>query len=508
MGILKFSLNRFAIYRRKRQWKVWLFLVALVIVAASLWYSNVLVRKIAQDERARIRIWANAIQNSATLVNSTNQFFEQLKDEERKRVELYAEVQKRLNSDENPDITFYLEIIEKNKSIPVILTDGSGKIISSVNTENLNDTVMTGKLLKEYSQYPPIRIDYYKGNLNYIYYKDSKLFTELQVVLNNLVSSFFNDIVNNSASVPVIITDSTRSRVINSGHTDSLLVKDSSYLAHQISEMSYQNEPIIIQVPDRGKIFIFYKDSYVLKQLRYFPYIQFALIGIFLLVAYLLFSTARWSEQNQVWVGLAKETAHQLGTPLSSMMAWVDYLETKGIDKETISELQKDIKRLNTVTDRFSKIGSPPLLKPENIVSLVYESVEYLKTRTSQKVVFRINVPSETRIVVPLNYQLFDWVIENLVKNALDAMSGKGSISIDILEEDNLVKIDVADTGKGMPRKMFKTIFNPGFSSKQRGWGLGLSLTRRIVSEYHKGKIFVKSSVIGKGTTFRIVLKK
>ena len=253
---------------------------------------------------------------------------------------------------------------------------------------------------------------------------------------------------------------------------------------------------------------IFHKDSYVLTQLRYFPYIQLAIIGIFLLVAYLLFSTARRSEQNQVWAGLAKETAHQLGTPLSSMMAWVDYLEAKDIGSETIEELRKDVNRLSTITDRFSKIGSNPTLVPENIVSVIYSSVSYLKTRTSQKINYYINVQPEQSILVPLNLQLFEWVIENLVKNAVDAMTRQGSITIDIIEEDKVVNIDVADTGKGIPRNMFRTIFNPGYTSKQRGWGLGLSLSKRIINDYHNGKIFVKNSTLGKGTTFRIVLKK
>lgn len=225
-------------------------------------------------------------------------------------------------------------------------------------------------------------------------------------------------------------------------------------------------------------------------------------------MAYLLFSTARRSEQNQVWAGLAKETAHQLGTPLSSMIAWVDYLEAKGVDSETIEELRKDVNRLSTITDRFSKIGSNPSLVPENVVSVIYSSVSYLKTRTSQKINYSINVPPEQSIVVPLNLQLFEWVIENLVKNAVDAMTRQGKITIDILDEEHVVNIDISDTGKGLSRNMFRTIFNPGYSSKQRGWGLGLSLSKRIINEYHKGKIFIKSSSLGKGTTFRIVLKK
>ncbi len=503
--------GRYNIYSRKRHWKLLLFLFAIVIIAFSLWYSNVLVKKIARDERMKIHTWANALQTRARLVNSTQKFFSQIQEEERTKVELYAEaLQRFVRSGPNEDPSFYMKIIQNNKSIPVILTDGKGNITSQVNTVFSSDTIpgMNDYLKKEFSKYPRIEINYYKDEVNYIYYQDSKLFTEMQVVMNNLVESFFSEVVNNSASVPVLVTDSARTEALAYGQIDTLRIHDSAYLHQLISDMSSENEPIEIDIAGQGKTFIYYKDSYVLTQLRYFPYIQFVIIGIFLLVAYLLFSTARRSEQNQVWAGLAKETAHQLGTPLSSMMAWVDYLESKDLDSETIEELRKDVNRLNTITDRFSKIGSNPSLVPENLVSVIYSSVSYLKTRTSQKITYSINVPPEYSIVLPLNLQLFEWVIENLVKNAVDAMTRQGKITIDITEEAHVVNIDIADTGKGIPRNMSKTIFNPGYTSKQRGWGLGLSLSKRIINDYHKGKIFVKSSTIGKGTTFRIVLKK
>ena len=507
----KSFLNRYSIYSRKRHWKFLLLISAIFIIAFSLWYSNVLVKKIAKDERQKIHTWANAIQTRAQLVNSTQKFFTQIQDEERKKVELWAEAQKRLNnSGANENIDFYLSIIKNNTSIPVVLTDSKGKITSSRNTVFSSDTVpgMEGYLKKEFSKYPRIEIPYYKNEVNYIYYQDSKLFTEMQVVLNNLVNSFFSEVVNNSASVPVLVTDSTQRQALAYGQVDTLHIHDTIFLKHIIDDMVSHNEPIEITIAGQGKRLIFYKDSYVLTQLRYFPYIQLAIISIFLLVAYMLFSTARRSEQNQVWAGLAKETAHQLGTPLSSMMAWVDYLEAKDIDSETIEELRKDVNRLSTITDRFSKIGSQPTLVPENLVSVIYSSVSYLKTRTSQKITYSINVTPEESILVPLNLQLFEWVIENLVKNAVDAMTRQGTIRIDILEEETVVNIDIADTGKGIPRNMFRTIFNPGYTSKQRGWGLGLSLSKRIITDYHNGKIFVKSSTLGKGTTFRIVLKK
>ena len=508
----KSILSRYSIYNRKRYWKILLFLFAIVIIAFSLWYSNVLVKKIARDERMKIHTWANALQTRARLVNSTQKFFTQIQEEERNKVELYAEaLQRTVKAGPNDDLGFYLKIISNNTSIPVILTDSKGNITGNRNTVFSSDTIpgMEDYLKKEFSKYPRIENRYYKNEVNYIYYQDSKLFTEMQVVMNNLVESFFSEVVNNSASVPVLVTDSARSEALAYGQIDTLQLHDSVYLQHLIRDMSAENDPIEISIAGQGKTFIFYKDSYVLTQLRYFPYIQLAIIGIFLLVAYLLFSTARRSEQNQVWAGLAKETAHQLGTPLSSMMAWVDYLEAKDIDSETIEELRKDVNRLSTITDRFSKIGSNPSLVPENLVSVIYSSVSYLKTRTSQKINYSVNVPAEHSLVLPLNLQLFEWVIENLVKNAVDAMTTRqGKISIDIIEEEHIVNIDITDTGKGIPRNMFRTIFNPGYTSKKRGWGLGLSLSKRIINDYHKGKIFVKNSATGKGTTFRIVLKK
>ncbi|MGE5383592.1 MAG: sensor histidine kinase [Omnitrophica WOR_2 bacterium] len=505
-----FSPKATDIYKQKKTWKRWLFFIAFAIVSVSLWYTNSLVQKIAVDERGKITTWANAIQQRARLVNYTDNFFKQISSEEQERAELLAEATvKTVQSDIDEDISYYLKIISNNTSIPVILSDDKGNIREAKNVDFDPDTVpvMTPKLLKEFSVYAPIILEYYNGNYIYFYYKDSKLFSELKVVLNDLVQSFFKEVADNSASVPVIITDSTRRHVIQYGNLDSTLVKDTLFVHKTIEEMASNNDPIEIDITGK-KTFIYYQDSYVLTQLRFFPYIQVAIVSLFLLVAYLLFSIARRSEQNQVWIGLAKETAHQLGTPLSSMIAWVEYLKTQNINDETIEELQKDVNRLSTITERFSKIGSRSNTKPENIVEVVYNSVDYLKTRTSRMVNFEITPSRDKVILTRLNYQLFDWVIENLVKNAVDAMSGKGKIIIKISEDEKLVTVDVTDTGKGIPKHKFKTIFNPGYTSKQRGWGLGLSLAERIIRENHEGRIFVKSSIPGKETTFRIVLQK
>jgi len=417
------------------------------------------------------------------------------------------------------DLSFESSIVENNVSIPVIVSDENGNIQSARNVDFSLDTVkkMTTKLKKEFSVYPPIIEKYNPYNPSarlILYYKDSKIFTDLRKVLDDLVNSFFSEVVLNSASVPVIITDSARNPIrdengrIVSGNIPAKKMEDPAFVRTMIESMASHNKPIQVNLAETGVRYIFYEDSFLLTKLRYYPFIQLAVISLFLLIAYLLFSQARRSEQNQVWVGMAKETAHQLGTPLSSMMAWVELLKLKGVDQETLTEIEKDVSRLETITDRFSKIGSQARLESTNIVNLIYDSISYIRSRTSQKVNFIITPVSSKEILVPLNIHLFEWVIENLCKNAVDAMEGSGEVHIDISEDEFNVIIDVTDSGKGIPKSRQKTIFNPGYTSKQRGWGLGLTLSRRIIKNYHSGKIFVKSSVLNKGTTFRIMLKK
>lgn len=487
-----------------------MFIAALVIIAGSLWYSNILVRKIAAEQRQNIRIWAEAIQNRASLVKYTEGFFETLKNEERKRVELLAEATKRLiYADDDEELTFYSEIISGNTSIPVIQTDVYGNIIGvkNVDFDTSEVKILNDSLRAEFTVYEPVKVSAY-GNVSYLYYKNSHTYTQLKNYLDYLIESFFSEVVINAASVPVIITDSTQLNVLEYGNIDSLRIQDSVFVHRTITDMADQNDPIIIDLAEQGKRFIFYKDSYLLNQLRYFPVIQIFVFGLFLFIAYLLFSTARRSEQNQVWVGMSKETAHQLGTPLSSMIAWIELMKLKKLDNKIVQEIEKDVNRLEVITARFSKIGSATKLEPEDIVALIYNAIEYLKTRTSKKIVYKINIPQDHSIIIPLNIELFEWVIENLCKNAIDAMEGTGTIEIDIIEEPKRVIVDVTDFGKGIHRSNHKTVFDPGFTSKTRGWGLGLSLSRRIIKDYHRGRIFVKSSVLDKGTTFRIVLNK
>ncbi|HET6245629.1 MAG: HAMP domain-containing histidine kinase [Bacteroidetes bacterium] len=508
-----------SVYSQKQRWKIVLFISALLIVFISLWYTNKLVEKIAQEERIKVKLWADAIQKKGNLVKYTNDLFNKLKTEERKRMELWADATKMLFTTENDlDRNFYLTIVNSNTTIPVILTDENQNITSwrnldAIKADNLASLspieikILTNELEKMKESQKPIEIPYYKDQKNYLYYNDSKIFTDLRLVLDDIIKSFISEIVLNSATVPVLYTDSSNTHIIAAGNLDSLQLNDSEYIKKLINQMRAQNQPIEIEFDEGQKNYIFYKESLLLMQLKFYPYIQLAVFAIFLMVAYSLFSTARRSEQNQVWVGMAKETAHQLGTPLSSLIAWMELLKLRGLEDEVTIEIGKDIHRLETITERFSKIGSKPEMQNENVIKVLENSISYLKLRVSNRVEFNLDSPS-TQIFVPLNVPLFEWVIENLCKNAIDAMNGKGSIHIDVDENIREITIDITDTGKGISSANLKTVFQPGFTTKKRGWGLGLSLAKRIVEIYHSGRIFVKRTELNKGTTFRIILRK
>ncbi|MEP7263079.1 MAG: HAMP domain-containing sensor histidine kinase [Bacteroidota bacterium] len=319
--------------------------------------------------------------------------------------------------------------------------------------------------------------------------------------------SFAVSVLTNNTTVPMILFDGKT--VVSFRNLDSLrALNEPDYLKIQMGLMRQSHEPLEISFGDNQKNYIYYKDSYLLTQLKFYPYIQLGVIGIFLFVSYFAFSSSRKAEQNQVWVGMAKETAHQLGTPLSSLMAWLEYLKTKPDPDKHLIEIEKDLIRLNTITERFSKIGSAPALQKESLMAVLQTSINYIKTRTSSKVIFELINQQNYDVEAPLNIPLFEWVLENVFKNAIDAMSGQGSITIKITDQQQFAYIDITDSGKGIPKSKYKTVFKPGYTSKSRGWGLGLSLSKRIVQEYHMGQIFVKSSEVNKGTTFRIVLRK
>ena len=497
------------LYTKKKRWKLILAVLGILIIAASLFYTNMLVAKFARAERRNVRLWADAVHRKLRLVKYTDSFFKQLRQSERQKVELLADVYKRLlNNDNSSDVTFYLDIINRNQDVPVIIIDNKGKVVFYRNLYPKPDTselYFRGKLKEEFSVYPPIPIPQTGTKL---YYKNSLVFNQLQYVLNDYISVFMSEITANSSNVPVIVTDSTQKNILQFGNLNDVRMSNPAYASKMLEEMKQQNDPIEINFPEQGKAYIFYKSSNLLTQMKWFPVAQIAVISFFLFIAYLLFSASRKSEQNRVWAGMAKETAHQIGTPLSSILAWVELIKMDESNaKMAADEITKDVKRLEVITERFSKIGSTPSLEEDNLTKIIYDTVSYLKKRSPSKVHYNILVPREKEIILPVNASLFSWVLENLCKNAIDAMNGKGNITIDIQEESKQVMVDVIDTGKGIPLTEQKSVFNPGYTSKKRGWGLGLSLAKRIVQEYHKGKIFVKSSS-SKGTTFRIILKK
>ena len=317
-------------------------------------------------------------------------------------------------------------------------------------------------------------------------------------------------IIQENSTIPIILTNEV-GEIIGSRNIHESIDLGTKHLQMHLERMKNAHEPIQIEVKMNNEViltqYLYYEDSYLLKQLRYYPALQLLVIFLFILVSYIAFSRSRRSEQNQVWAGMAKETAHQIGTPLSSMMAWIEILREKPDLDNITTELDKDIKRLETITERFSKIGSKPKLQLVNISDVLMNTVSYLQHRLSDKVTITLNTENP-QIHVPLNAVLFEWVIENICKNAVDAMKGEGQISIDLFETDDYLKVHISDTGKGIPKNTFKSIFKPGFTSKKRGWGLGLSLTKRIIEDYHSGRIYVKSSEINKGSTFCISMHK
>ena len=379
-------------FKLKRISKQLLLLSAFIIGTTILWYTNNLVDDLRREERTKVNIWANATKQTTDIDNL------------------------------NEDISFVFEVINHNKTIPVILVDDNGSIL---------------------------------------YHK-------------NFPSKKANNI---------------------------------DYLKSQLEIMKESHEPIVFEYADGKHNKIYYKDSILLTRLKIFPYVILVVISLFIVTGYFAFSNSRKSEQNKVWAGMARETAHQIGTPLSSLMGWVTLLHDQGGNEEIVSEMNKDILRLQMITERFSKIGSQPELKNQDVNSIVQRSFYYMKDRSSSKINFKLKI-SDHAIFSFLNTQLFGWVIENIMRNAIDALQGKGEIKVEVKDHSKNVIIDISDNGKGIKSTQLKTVFEPGYTTKLRGWGLGLSLVKRIVEDYHKGQVYILHSKLGKGSTFRISLLK
>ncbi|MGB1306892.1 MAG: sensor histidine kinase [Flavobacteriales bacterium] len=322
---------------------------------------------------------------------------------------------------------------------------------------------------------------------------------------NNILAS---RIMQENTTIPIILTNEVGEIIGNRNLPQR--PNQEAFLQRQLSIMMEQHEPIIIEAKMNGQViltqYLYYKDSYILSQLRFYPLLQLLVIFLYVGIAYLAFNRSKKSEQNLVWAGMAKETAHQIGTPLSSLMAWVEILKAKEGMTEISEEINKDVKRLETITERFSKVGSKPKLENESIYAILNQTVSYLQDRLSSNVHLELDNQCNDS-TAPINSTLFEWVVENICKNAADAMDGKGLIKITLFSDSDYLKIDISDNGKGLQKANFKRIFEPGFTTKKRGWGLGLSLSKRIIEEYHLGRLYVKSSS-KEGTTFRISLHR
>lgn len=328
---------------------------------------------------------------------------------------------------------------------------------------------------------------------------------QLLLADENTDVNFLLNIIEGNTTIPVIMTDEN-DNLLSYRNINAPKSKEEEFMDGKIKKFKKGHQPIVFSLDDGSKQYIYYEESMLLKQLHVFPYVQFGIIFLFFIIVILAFASTKRAEQNRVWVGLSKETAHQLGTPISSLLAWTELLKSRHQDDKLLLDMEKDVKRLSIIAERFSKIGSKPDLKETELSDALSNAVNYMKKRSSSKVIISLHYPENESIRIPLNVPLFEWVIENLCKNAIDAMDGSGKIDLTVKTNSKETTIDITDTGKGMERKFYKAVFSPGYTTKTRGWGLGLSLAKRIIEEYHKGKIFVKQSEINVGTTFRIIL--
>jgi signal transduction histidine kinase len=494
------------LYTSKQRWKLLLVILALAVVGISLFYSNQSIQKIGSRERTKAQQWALALRKKAELVALSTDIFSALQEKERQKMALVVRANRTLLGASDltisQDVDFALEIIEANKDIPFILLNDDGSISQSRNIDPITPKPAILQLAKGWiAEGRSYQIQVFEEMYMTLCHGFSKELLRLQAHSDSLIRSFNADLTDQKSLVPVLLFDPQTKQVEASNLDPKQL--SAQNIKQTLKEMSAAYRPIELNIKGNKKL-LYLKDSEEVKQLFWLPYLQFGVLGLLVLVGYLLFSMYRKAEQNQVWAGMAKETAHQLGTPLSSMMAWVAHLEQQDIDPMIPREMHKDLERLEKITDRFSKIGSGAKLVEGDLAATIENNLLYLKARLSQKVEMQFELNGERPLMVLHNSSLMEWVVENICKNAVDAMEGKGTLRIHIQEVAEWVHIDISDTGKGLTPKQFKTIFEPGYSTKKRGWGLGLTLVKRIVEEYHKGKVFVLDSAPDKGTTFRI----
>ena len=514
------------LYSNKQRWKILLFIGALILFVVSLYVSNLLVSDLSNRERERAKEWAEAIKKKLELIKLTNNTFTKLRDREKQEVNTWVDATKSLflsPLDADASIQLAYSIINQNKDIPVIVLDDKNKVSNwkntPIDTADINrlyptkSTLEKTKILEDTLQKMALvwkaqgrffNAEVFEGFVMTCAFNDSKELIKLEHERDSIIQSFNKELIENQDQIPVLVIESKTGKVI--GDNLKLSKMDSENRMAFIDAFKQKNAPINLDFKDGTRNLIYYDESAELKKIQWYPYIQFFIIGIFVFTAYLVFSTFRKAEQNQVWAGMAKETAHQLGTPLSSLMAWVQYLESQNIDPMVTTEMQKDVDRLETITDRFSKIGSGAKMENKDLVVTIGNILDYLRSRISDKVTIDYKILNEEPIFLNHNSSLIEWVIENICKNGVDAMEGKGKLEVRVERIQKWIHIDISDTGKGMTKAQFNKIFKPGFSTKTRGWGLGLTLAQRIIKNYHQGKIIVLQSELGKGTTFRISL--
>lgn len=499
------------IFKRKNLWELIVLSIASLLALATIILSNYIANNLAEKEAYQVKLWADVIQKKAKLLELSNEIFINLSLDERKKVELNAKATKLIVTEsDNDKLSFFLDILKFNENIPTISTDSKHKILEYRNINNpaiQKDSILDSVLFPEFFKFKPIEIQFEK-NINYIYYKESIIFIQLMNYINNSGKLFFNEIGDNTSSLPVLIVDENDS-IFQKGNIPDEIWNNKEKKLDFIANIKSSNPPIILELEKGKKKYIYYKNSSIIGYLKWFPIFLYGAIAILIFITYSAISNARKIEKNQIWVGMSKETAHQLGTPISSLGAWLEvFKEDNGHydehQKNILNEMEKDINRLSLIADRFSKIGSKPKLESTNLYNILFNSLEYLKLRAPKKVQFELNV-LDNEVKVDINKPLFEWVVENLVRNALDAIPHDGKIIVNYIQVQQKVFIDFIDNGKGISTD-FKEIFEPGFTTKKRGWGLGLSLCKRIIEDYFGGKIYVKWSQPYKGTQFRIEL--
>lgn len=483
----------------KNNLKYILLTLTILLALAALWQVQRIANEIRREEQDKVRLWANAISQRAHMLEATQQFFAQATLDEHRKMQMYTDILQSFNDpDLSTDLRFslaYVNYIVDSSHTPIIITTARDSIISV--PQELAGQKLEGDLLEEYSQNPPFHYTIWGMKMT-LYYKESQYYTQLRQVLDGFTRSFLMDITQSSVKVPVLVVDSVSSKVLAYGNLNPKHIK----------QMRFRNDPISIGLPDGGRALVYYEDTLLLRSLQWLPLFYLFIAIVLIVVSYNLLRTARTAEQNRIWAGLAKETAHQLGTPISSLTGWIEYLQGKELTPQYASEIGKDLRRLETITQRFSKIGSLPELQESDVREATLAAVGYLQSRSPRRIRFEVTFPDGEPFLAPLNPSLYGWVVENLCKNAIDAMEGEGNVTITASQDARRIYIDISDTGRGMSPTVRKHIFDSGFTTKTRGWGLGLPLARRIVNQYHRGRLYLKYSIPGQGTCFRIVLKK